>query len=34
MTLGEFAEKVKTALDVLNVRVVGDLSLKLKRWRF
>jgi dinuclear metal center YbgI/SA1388 family protein len=31
MTLGEFAEKVKTALDVSNVRVVGDLTTKIKK---
>jgi dinuclear metal center YbgI/SA1388 family protein len=31
MTLGEFAQKVKTALDVGNVRVVGDLSSKIKK---
>lgn len=31
MTLGEFAEKVKIALDVANVRVVGDLSSKIKK---
>ncbi|WP_066064164.1 Nif3-like dinuclear metal center hexameric protein [Neobacillus soli] len=31
MTLGEFAKKVKTALGVSNVRVVGDLSAKVKK---
>nr|WP_263325700.1 Nif3-like dinuclear metal center hexameric protein [Neobacillus sp. Marseille-Q6967] len=31
MTLGEFAEKVKTALEVDRVRVVGDLSSKVKK---
>ncbi|WML59712.1 Nif3-like dinuclear metal center hexameric protein [Neobacillus sp. PS2-9] len=31
MTLGEFAEKVKTALDVERVRVVGDLSSKVRK---
>ena len=31
MTLGEFAEKVKIALEVANVRVVGDLSAKVKK---
>jgi dinuclear metal center YbgI/SA1388 family protein len=31
MTLGEFAEKVKTALDVERVRVVGDLALKVRK---
>ncbi|MGG3562214.1 Nif3-like dinuclear metal center hexameric protein [Neobacillus rhizosphaerae] len=31
MTLGEFAEKVKTALDVEQVRVVGDLASKVRK---
>ncbi|QIZ09929.1 Nif3-like dinuclear metal center hexameric protein [Priestia megaterium] len=31
MTLGEFAEKVKLALEVSTVRVVGDLSTKIKK---
>ncbi|MDQ1145014.1 dinuclear metal center YbgI/SA1388 family protein [Bacillus sp. SORGH_AS 510] len=31
MTLGEFAEKVKTALDVKTVRVVGDLDTRIKK---
>lgn len=31
MTLGEFAKSVKTALDVDKVRVVGDLSSKVKK---
>ncbi|MDR6122335.1 dinuclear metal center YbgI/SA1388 family protein [Bacillus sp. SLBN-46] len=31
MTLGEFAEKVKTALDVERVRVVGDLASKVRK---
>ncbi len=31
MTLEEFAEKVKTALEVDKVRVVGDLSSKVKK---
>lgn len=31
MTLGEFAEKVKTALDVEKVRVVGDLDTRVKK---
>lgn len=31
MTLGEFAEKVKTALQVNKVRVVGDLHSKIKK---
>lgn len=31
MTLGEFAERVKTALEVDKVRVVGDLSSKVKK---
>ncbi|MBO0959473.1 Nif3-like dinuclear metal center hexameric protein [Neobacillus sp. MM2021_6] len=31
MTLGEFAERVKTALEVNTVRVVGDLSAKIKK---
>ncbi|MDR7237223.1 Nif3-like dinuclear metal center hexameric protein [Neobacillus drentensis] len=31
MTLGEFAERVKTAFEVSNVRVVGDLSTKIKK---
>ncbi|CAH2715424.1 GTP cyclohydrolase 1 type 2 [Neobacillus rhizosphaerae] len=31
MTLGEFAEKVKTALEVKNVRVVGDLTSIVKK---
>ena len=31
MTLGEFAEKVKTALEVDKVRVVGDLTSKVKK---
>lgn len=31
MTLGEFAEKVKSALEVETVRVVGDIHSKIKR---
>ena len=31
MTLGEFAEKVKTALDLERVRVVGDLASKVRK---
>jgi dinuclear metal center YbgI/SA1388 family protein len=31
MTLGEFAEKVKKALEVTHVRVVGDLSSRVKK---
>ncbi|MEH7303943.1 Nif3-like dinuclear metal center hexameric protein [Neobacillus drentensis] len=31
MTLGEFAEKVKQALEVSHVRVIGDLSAKVKK---
>lgn len=31
MTLGEFVEKVKTALDVETVRVVGDLDTRIKK---
>jgi dinuclear metal center YbgI/SA1388 family protein len=31
MTLAEFAERVKTALDVKTVRVVGDLNSKVKK---
>ncbi|SDM19383.1 Nif3-like dinuclear metal center hexameric protein [Bacillus sp. OK048] len=31
MTLGEFAERVKTALEVDKVRVVGDLSSRVKK---
>ncbi|WP_462412244.1 Nif3-like dinuclear metal center hexameric protein [Neobacillus sp. Marseille-QA0830] len=31
MTLGEFAEKVKTALEVERVRVIGDLNAKIKK---
>lgn len=31
MTLGEFTEKVKRALEVSHVRVVGDLSAKVKK---
>jgi dinuclear metal center YbgI/SA1388 family protein len=31
MTLGEFAEKVKSALEVDKVRVVGDLATKVKK---
>lgn len=31
MTLGEFAERVKTALEVDRVRVVGDLTSKVKK---
>lgn len=31
MTLGEFAEKVKTALEVPTVRVVGDVTAKIKK---
>jgi dinuclear metal center YbgI/SA1388 family protein len=31
MTLGEFAEKIKTALDVNHVRVVGDLNTKVTK---
>ncbi|WP_413308722.1 Nif3-like dinuclear metal center hexameric protein [Bacillus sp. 1P10SD] len=31
MTLGEFAEKVKTAFDVQQVRIVGDLNTKVRK---